>query len=476
MASSTPGAVIAASIASGGPESLGWLNDIISQLWERMSIVGSDMVKESVEPSFAELPGPLSSLHFTNIDLGKTPIKFDRIDVHTKNEDCIKLDIDVIWDGDCDIALKANVLGSFGVKSVKLEGRLSVLMLPLIDRMPIVSAVQVAFINPPKLDLDFTGMANIADLSIIDQTIRNTIHDSMAAMMVLPDRMLIKMDPANDFFQTYQEPIGIVRLTIVSGGGFKIQGRLLNKDVPDVFVKTKFAGFREWTTSTKNNTTSPEWNESKDFVLSDDDQLITLDAYDSDGLSSHDDLGIASITVGELLLSGKTKDVKLVKKGKVTGAHIVVKSDIFSLVPDLISFESPEYAGSDSLCGLLTVLVAQAFNIPVEKDEANVSVKIAWGKEDYSTAAVIAAPGIDALNPSFDTPFLLPLTQEKALARDDVVFTLLNGGTEEIGTASVPYSTLVDSPSMMVTGKVGVGQQGAMLQFRVSLRGLQLAE
>lgn len=471
---SASGAVIAAAVASGGPESLGWLNDIISQLWGRMSIAGEQMVKESVEPSFAELPGPLSSLRFTKIDLGKTPIKFDRIDVHTKNEDCIKLDIDIIWDGDCDIVLSANIIGSFGVRSVKLTGRLSVLMLPLIDRMPLVSAVQVAFINPPELDLDFTGMANIADLSIIDSTIRNTIHYSMASMMVLPNRMLVKMDPANDYFETYQEPIGIVRLTVVSGGGFKIQGRLLNKDVPDCFVKTKFASFPEWTTTTKNNTVSPEWNESKDFLLSDDDQLITLDAYDSDGLSSHDDLGIASLTVGELLLAGKTSDVKLVKKGKQTGAHIVVKSDIYNLVPDLMSFESPVYAGSDSLCGLLTILVAQAFSIPVAKEDANVSVSVKVGKKVFVTAAVVDGPGIDALNPSFDTPFVVPLTQKMAASKDDVVFTVMNG-TDIIGTTEVSYSTLVDSPTMRLTGRTDVGQ-GAMLQFRVMLRGMQLAE
>ena len=353
-----------------------------------MSIAGAEIVKDSVEPSFQDLPGPLSSLHFEKIDLGSTPIAFDRIDVHTKDSDSIKLDIDVAWDGGCDIRLRANVIGSFGVRSIKLNGRLSVLMSPLIDKLPLVSAIQVAFINPPQIELDFTGAAQIADLSIIDDTIRSTIHQTLAGMMVLPNRMLTKMDLTSTIFDAYQEPQGIARLTIVGGGGFKVQGRLLNRDIPDVFVKTTLGSSPAWKSSTKSNTTNPVWNESKDFILSDDDQLITVDAYDSDDLSSHDDLGIASITVGDLLLENRMKNLRLKKKGKVTGAHIMVNlSGIYSFVPDLMSFESPEFEGPGALCGLLTILVAQAFNIPVAKEEANVYVKARWGKKEYATAA-----------------------------------------------------------------------------------------
>ena len=440
-----------------------------------MSIAGAEIVKDSVEPSFQDLPGPLSSLHFEKIDLGSTPIAFDRIGVHTKDSDSIKLDIDVAWDGNCDIRLRANVLGSFGVRSIKLNGRLSVLMSPLIDKLPLVSAIQVAFINPPHIELDFTGAAQIADLSIIDDTIRSTIHQTLAEMMVLPNRMLTKMDLTSTIFDAYQEPQGIARLTIVGGGGFKVQGRLLNRDVPDVFVKTTLGSSPTWKSSTKSNTTNPVWDESKDFILSDDDQLITVDAYDSDDLSSHDDLGIASITVGDLLLENRMKNLQLKKKGKVTGAHIMVNlSGIYSFVPDLMSFESPEFEGPGALCGLLTILVAQAFNIPVAKEDANVYVKARWGEKEYATAAVVDAAGVDALNPSFDVPFLCPLTQELAATKEDVVFTVMNG-TDVIGTADVPFSTLVDSPGMMVTAKTTVGDKGAMLQFRVILRGLLLS-
>ena len=439
-----------------------------------MSIAGADVVKESVEPSFQDLPGPLSSLHFEKVDLGSIPIAFDRIDVHTKDSDSIKLDIDVVWDGTCDIRLRCGI-GFFGVRSIKLNGRLSVLMSPLIDKLPLVSAVQVAFINPPRIELDFTGAAQIADLSIIDDTIRSAIHQTLAGIMVLPNRMLTKLDPAATIFEAYQEPQGIARLTIVGGGGFKVQGRLLNRDVPDVFVKATLGSSSTWKSSTKSNTTNPVWNESNDFILSDDDQLITVDAYDSDDLSSHDDLGIASITVGDLLLEGRMKNLQLKKRGKITGAHIMVNlSGIYSLVPDLLSFESPEFEGPGALCGLLTVLVAQAFNIPVAKEDASVHVKVRWGKKEYSTAAVVDAAGIDALNPSFDTPFLCPLTQKLAATKEDIIFAVMNGA-DVIGTAEVPFSTLADSPGMMVTAKTSVGDKGAMLQFRVILRGLLLS-
>ena len=66
-----------------------------------------------------------------------------------------------------------------------LHGRLEILLCPLSDLIPCFTALQFAFINPPMLELDFTGAANVADFSAIDGTVRKTILSTLNSMLTL---------------------------------------------------------------------------------------------------------------------------------------------------------------------------------------------------------------------------------------------------------------------------------------------------
>ena len=69
------------------------------------------MVKDIVEPMFKEmLPGTLKTLHFKKIDIGEVPLKFDNVDVHETAHGGIKVDMDLEWDGACDIELDAKLM------------------------------------------------------------------------------------------------------------------------------------------------------------------------------------------------------------------------------------------------------------------------------------------------------------------------------------------------------------------------------
>jgi hypothetical protein len=95
--------------ASGGAESAGFLNDLVAQLWPNISVAGANIAKSVVEPILAStLPGPLSSLHFVKLDFGKVPIRLSNVDVHKTTKEGIKLDLDVNWEGECDIELDGN--------------------------------------------------------------------------------------------------------------------------------------------------------------------------------------------------------------------------------------------------------------------------------------------------------------------------------------------------------------------------------
>ncbi|PXF44861.1 Extended synaptotagmin-2 [Gracilariopsis chorda] len=464
-------AAVAASLASGGVESVGFLNDLVRQLWDYINIAGGKLTKEIVEPMFKEmLPGPLKSLHFEKIDLGKKPLKFDNVDVHTREKGMVKLDIDVSWDGNCDIELAASMLGSFGVESVKIKGRLSVLLCPLINRMPIVSAMQIGFINPPDIELDFTGLAQVADLCIIDDTIRSIIQNVLAGILVLPNRLLIKLDPTNNFFDTYKHPLGLIRITIVKGQGFKVPKQFI-KDIPDVYCKVKFGAEKMWKTSTKNNDTTPEWDEKKDFILSDHDQILEIEALDDD-LAGDDNLGAGKITVGKLLLAGGTTDIPLIHEGEDTGASITVSSSIYQFTSETISCESPDHSGKELLCGLVTVLVAGASNIPGKREEAASKVQLTYDGKDYLTPTIFNNPGIDAINPSYDWSFRVPLTPDMISSSPGFTFTLMNG-KETIGSTSATFEEVLQSPEKTLTAKRDMGE-GASIDFRICIAGVHM--
>ena len=92
--------------------------------------------------------------------------------------------------------------------------------------------------------------------------------------MVLPNRLMFKLDAACDYRDGFVPPIGVAQITAVSGRGFKIQKQLGRKDdISDVYLKISLGG-KLWTTSVQHNNLTPKWNESADFLLNDVDQVV----------------------------------------------------------------------------------------------------------------------------------------------------------------------------------------------------------
>ena len=282
-----------------------------------------------------------------------------------------------------------------------------------------IGAAQVAFINPPELRLDFTNALNFADWAIVDKAVRKVIQDIIASMAVLPNRYLVKIDSNNDYFKTYLPHLGVIRLTIeraigISGPKKSGAKRLLSKiikDVPDCYCKVTVGAEEEWRTSTKDNDHDPEWNETHDFLVADHDQRIFIDVQDDD-LGGDDDIGIASITVRDILLGGGTKELDLFHKGEHTNAKITVHAKFFNLVDDAGVITSTQSESEGQIVGIATVLIASVLGLQGQRDELNPSIKVTWGTKEFRTAAKSYSPGTDIFNPSFDQAFRIPVTAD----------------------------------------------------------------
>ncbi|PSN70709.1 C2 domain-containing protein [Corynespora cassiicola Philippines] len=468
--------------ASGGAESAGFLNDIVEQLWPNINVAGGRMVKEIVEPILAStLPGPLGNLRFTKIDLGHVPLRLGAVDVHKTTKGGIKLDMDVIWESKSDIELDGKMVPKIGIEHVHLKGRLSVLLAPLTNVIPLIGAAQVAFINPPELSLDFTDAANIADLGIISSTIRKTILGIVGGMAVLPNRFMVKLDNSNDYFKTYQPHLGVVRLTIeraigISGPKKSGAKRLLAKivkDVPDCYCKVSVGAEEEWRTSTKDNDHDPEWNETHDFLVADFEQNITIDVQDDD-IDADDDIGMGSISIKDILLGGGSKDIALHHKGEHTNSHVTVHAKFFHFVSEPQALSASHSQGEGQLVGLATVLIASAFGLQGQRDELKPSVKVSWGGKEFRTAVKSYSPGTDIFNPGFDQAFRIPITADTLDSGEPFKISLLNGETET-GVVEIPFSDVQNGQDLTVADAFNVGS-GATVRAEITLKGLQLAQ
>ncbi|KAJ4289981.1 hypothetical protein N0V88_006782 [Collariella sp. IMI 366227] len=439
--------------ASGGSESPGFLNDLVKQLWPNLATAIARTVKDSVDPLFATtLPSPLKSLHFVKIDLGTTPVHLENVDVHSTENNGIKLDLDLNWDGTCDIELDGDMIPK------------------------IIGAIQVAFINKPTLKVTYTDGASIASLSIIDNAIRKIILGIISSMAVLPNRFLVKLDANNNFFNTYQHPLGVLRLTVESGSNLGEElGKTRNflkklvHDVPDCFVDVSVSAEDPWRTQTAKNTRNPAWNETRDFLIADHDQSIELDVKDDD-TASDDDIGIAATTVKELLLAGGRQELGLVHKGEETDGRVVVSGRFYQFVADAESFSGSE----EGVLGLMSVLVASVWGIKGRREELKPSVKVEWGGQTFRTAVKEDAPGTDIENPSFDRAFQFPIKAGMVGGGPPVKLILMDGETET-GSVEVQLEEVLGAEGMKLESGFEVGN-GATLRAAVLLRGLKLAE
>lgn len=343
-----------------------------------------------------------------------------------------------------------------------------------------IGAAQVAFINPPTLKLDFTDAANIADCFLVDKAIRKVILNIVSSMAVLPNRFLVKLDSNNDYFKTYLPHLGALRLTVEKATG--VQGpkknavmKLLNKivkDIPDCYCKVSVGAEEEWRTSTKKDDNNPEWNETHDFLVADNDQEIVIDVNDDD-LGADDDIGVATTTVKAILLDGGSKELQLFHNGEPVDAKVSVRAEFYNFVDDAGILSSQSDAAEGQMVGLATVLIGSVSGLQGQRDELNPSVRVSWGEKEFFTAAKSYTPGTDIFNPSFDQAFRIPLTADLLANPASFKLTLLNK-KEESGTFEIPFSDILQAPGLIKEDVFTVGL-GSTIRASISLRALRLA-
>ena len=130
---------------------------------------------------------------------------------------------------------------TFGVRHVKLSSQLRASPLPLTCNLPVVSAVQCGFTNPPEVEMRYTGNASRI-LNVAQSTLLGVINAQIANVFVLLNCMVVLMDLGRyDFLETCQMPVGVVRLSALQEREFTLLHGLLLNDIQDMYCMVRLS-------------------------------------------------------------------------------------------------------------------------------------------------------------------------------------------------------------------------------------------
>ncbi|KAA6419256.1 MAG: hypothetical protein FRX49_10780, partial [Trebouxia sp. A1-2] len=260
-------------------ERVGWLNSVMGQLWPRVNKALSTMGRQQLDPLMKESkPSWITSVILDRqawlslftifllfwFDMGDNAPQVSGVKVYqsaASGADEVIMELDLGWTSEAEVSMIVHpmphqawlatpvveilsklIVVKVGVEKVTLNGRVRITLKPLMDEMPIVAAMQVAFVEMPNFNFDLTLYGgDIGFLPGLEAWITSVIQDS-----VLRDKRKLK-------------------------------------------------------TQIKQNTTKPEWNEEFQLLVHEPEhQVLTLHMFDHDVLSVDDEIGRGSFPIRKL--------------------------------------------------------------------------------------------------------------------------------------------------------------------------------
>ncbi|XP_015182363.1 PREDICTED: extended synaptotagmin-2 isoform X2 [Polistes dominula] len=286
-----------------------WLNRILYKVWPSINQYARELCKQTIEPSIVQKLADykIKGFQFERLVLGRIPLKIYGIKVYDKNtsRNEIILDADVMYAGDCDITFSVgNIQG--GIKDFQLRGLMRIVMKPIISVIPIIGGIQAFFLNVPAINFNLVGVADVLDLPGFSETLRKTIIEQIAAIVVLPNKIVIPLSeqiPVETL--KIPEPEGILRIHVIEAKHLmKKDIGMLGKGKSDPYAIVN-VGAQQFRTKTIDNTVNPKWDFWCECAISSAiAQQLTVLVWDYDDTKGDESLGRATIEVNRVKKKG----------------------------------------------------------------------------------------------------------------------------------------------------------------------------
>ncbi|XP_012275469.1 extended synaptotagmin-1 [Orussus abietinus] len=286
-----------------------WLNRILYKVWPSMNHYVRTMCKQTIQPAIVERLSEykMKGFQFERLVLGRIPPKVCGVKVYSTNtsRNEIILDMDLLYAGDCDVNFTIGNLRG-GIKDFQIRGMIRVVMKPMISVMPLIGGLQIFFLNNPAIDFNLVGAVDVLELPGFNDILRKTILEQVAAIVVLPNKLVIRLSEEipPEILKT-PEPEGVLRIHVVQAKHLmKKDIGLLGKGKSDPYAIIT-VGAQEFRTKTIDNTVDPKWDYwCECAVTSSIAQQLTIHIWDYDGTKEDESLGRATVEVSRVQKKG----------------------------------------------------------------------------------------------------------------------------------------------------------------------------
>ncbi|KAG8510236.1 Extended synaptotagmin-1, partial [Galemys pyrenaicus] len=314
-----------------------WLNKIVAQVWPFLGQYMEKLLAETVAPAVRGSNPHLQTFTFTRVELGEKPLRILGVKVHTgQRKEQILLDLNISYVGDVQIDVEVKkYFCKAGLKGMQLHGVLRVILEPLIGDLPIVGAVSMFFIRRPTLDINWTGMTNLLDIPGLSSLSDTMIMDSIAAFLVLPNRLLVPLVPDLQDVAQLRSPLprGIIRIHLLAAQGLSskdkyVKGLIEGKSDPYALVRV---GTQTFCSRVIDEDLNPQWGETYEVMVHEvPGQEIEVEVFDKDP-DKDDFLGRMKLDVGKVLQAGVLDDWFPLQGGE---GQVHLRLEWLSLLPD----------------------------------------------------------------------------------------------------------------------------------------------
>uniref|UniRef100_A0A7S4Q3B4 C2 domain-containing protein n=1 Tax=Alexandrium monilatum TaxID=311494 RepID=A0A7S4Q3B4_9DINO len=273
--------------------SLGWVDAITERLWPKINAAMQKAVIGGFELKIlSKLPAALRSLTLEGFSFGDKPMRVTRVEVWEapcqRSELArrgLEIHLRIAADANTNIQMRIGPL-SAGINKLSLKGTLVIRLDPLLDDAPIVGGVVCYFLDPPTIDLTFSGVAHIADSALLASKVRSTIDSLVAGAFVLPNVQGVSLAKDEDKVDTAMlkdpKPQGVLRITALSAQSlYGHDWHLFGKATSDPYLRLKLSA-DEWQSPVVYKTCDPAWTSENthDFLVYDMVQKLRIDVHD----------------------------------------------------------------------------------------------------------------------------------------------------------------------------------------------------
>ncbi|XP_022427576.1 extended synaptotagmin-1 isoform X2 [Delphinapterus leucas] len=322
-----------------------WLNKIVAQVWPFLGQYMEKLLAETVAPAVRGSNPHLQTFTFTRVELGEKhsslqPLRIVGVRVHPgQRKEQILLDLNISYVGDVQIDVEVKkYFCKAGVKG--MQGVLRVILEPLIGNLPIVGAVSMFFIRRPTLDINWTGMTNLLDIPGLSSLSDTMIMDSIAAFLVLPNRLLVPLVPDLQDAAQLRSPLprGIIRIHLLAARGLSskdkyVKGLIEGKSDPYALVRV---GTQTFCSRVIDEELNPQWGETYEVMVHEvPGQEIEVEVFDKDP-DKDDFLGRMKLDVGKVLQAGVMDEWFPLQSGQ---GQVHLRLEWLSLLPDAEKLE-----------------------------------------------------------------------------------------------------------------------------------------